>query len=129
VYPWTSRFSVISTRWKYTSPPETKRKLKDLAAQTGRRAASELVQSVLEGYFDELSRDHEMLNSRNDNLTSGRVKTVPRRRACRLVPPKKRRRATFSAGFMTGYDFHPEARLDLDEIWQSFTRIISTSPT
>jgi hypothetical protein len=30
---------------------------------------------------------------------------------------------------MTGYVFHPEARFDLDEIWESFARITSTLPT
>jgi hypothetical protein len=30
---------------------------------------------------------------------------------------------------MTGYDFHPEAALDLDEIWDSSWRIVSTPPT
>jgi hypothetical protein len=30
---------------------------------------------------------------------------------------------------MIAYDLHPEARLDLDEIWESFAGIISTPPT
>jgi predicted DNA-binding protein len=35
---------------------ETEKKLKDLAAQSGRGAVDELVQEVVEGYFNELAR-------------------------------------------------------------------------
>jgi len=34
--------------------PETEKKLQDLAAQSGRGSADELVQDVVERYFDEL---------------------------------------------------------------------------
>jgi hypothetical protein len=57
--------------------PETEKKLKDLAAQSGRGTADKLVQDVVEGYFDELGQTREMLNSRYDDLKSGRVKPVP----------------------------------------------------
>jgi len=57
--------------------PETEKKLRDLAAQSGRATADELVQDVVEGYFDELAQTHEMLNSRYDDLKSGRVKPIP----------------------------------------------------
>jgi hypothetical protein len=57
--------------------PETEKKLKDLAAQSGRGTPDELVQDVVEGYFDELAQTREMLNSRYDDLKSGRVKPVP----------------------------------------------------
>jgi len=57
--------------------PETEKKLKDLAAQSGRGTADKLVQDVVEGYFDELSKTGEMLNSRYDDLKSGRVKPIP----------------------------------------------------
>jgi len=56
--------------------PETEQKLKDLAAQSGRETADELVRDVVEGYFDELARTREMLNSRYDDLKSGRVKPI-----------------------------------------------------
>ena len=36
--------------------PETEKKLKDLAVQSGRGTAAELVQDVVEGYFDELAQ-------------------------------------------------------------------------
>jgi predicted DNA-binding protein len=58
--------------------PETEKKLKDLAAQSGRGTADDLVQDVVEGYFDELEQTHEMLNSRYDDLKSGRVKPISR---------------------------------------------------
>lgn len=57
-------------------PPDTEQKLKDLAAQSGRRTADELVQDVVEGYFDELARTRETLNSRYDDLKSGKVKPI-----------------------------------------------------
>ena len=57
--------------------PETEKKLKDLAAQSGYRTADELVRDVVEGYFEELTRMRDMLSSRYDDLKSGRVKSVP----------------------------------------------------
>ena len=57
--------------------PETENKLKDLAAQSGRGTADELVRDVVEGYFDELAQTRDMLNSRYDDLKSGRVKPIP----------------------------------------------------
>ena len=57
--------------------PETEKKLKDLAAQSGRGTPEELVQDVVEGYFDELAQTREMLNSRYDDLKNGRVKPIP----------------------------------------------------
>jgi predicted DNA-binding protein len=56
---------------------ETERKLKDLAAQSGRGTAEEFVQDVVEGYFDELAQTRRTLDSRYDDLKSGRVKPVP----------------------------------------------------
>ncbi len=56
--------------------PETEEKLKELAAQSGRETADELVRDVVEGYFDELARTRNMLNSRYDDLKSGRVKPI-----------------------------------------------------
>jgi len=57
--------------------PETEKKLRDLAAQGGRGTPDEIVQDVVEGYFDELARTRETLNSRYDDLKSGRVKPIP----------------------------------------------------
>jgi hypothetical protein len=57
--------------------PGTEKKLMDLAAQSGRKTADELVQDVIEGYFDELAQTRTMLNSRYDDLRSGKVKPIP----------------------------------------------------
>ena len=56
---------------------ETEEKLKDIALQSGCGTPDELVQDVVEGYFDELVQAREMLNSRYDDLKSGRVKPIP----------------------------------------------------
>jgi len=58
--------------------PDVEKKLRDLATQSGRRTADELVRDVIEGYFDELAQTREMLNSRYDDLKSGRVKPISR---------------------------------------------------
>jgi hypothetical protein len=55
--------------------PDVEKKLNDLAAQSGRRA-DELLQDALAGYFDELARARGMLNSRYDELKSGRVQPI-----------------------------------------------------
>ena len=55
--------------------PDVEKKLNDLAAQSG-RGADELLQDALAGYFDELAQTRDMLNSRYDELKSGRVKPI-----------------------------------------------------
>jgi len=55
--------------------PDIERKLNDLAAQSG-RGADELLLDALAGYFDELAETRDMLNSRHDELKSGRVKPI-----------------------------------------------------
>jgi hypothetical protein len=57
--------------------PETEQKLKDLVAQSGRGTPDELVRDVVEGFFDELGQTQKMLDSRYDDLKSGRVKPLP----------------------------------------------------
>jgi len=71
------RFSRILKGMEVPFAPETEKKLKDLAAQSGRGTPEELVQDVIEGYFDELAQAREMLNSRYDDLKSGNVKPIP----------------------------------------------------
>ena len=56
--------------------PETEKKLKDLSAQSG-RGTDDLVEDAMAGYVDELLQAREMLNSRYDELKSGRVKPIP----------------------------------------------------
>jgi hypothetical protein len=55
--------------------PELEKKLKDLTAQTG-RDAGELLQDVVAGYVDELAGVREMLDTRYDDLKSGRAKPI-----------------------------------------------------
>ncbi len=54
---------------------ETEKKLKDLSAQSG-RGTDDLVEDAMAGYVDELAQTREMLNSRYDDLKSGRVKPL-----------------------------------------------------
>jgi hypothetical protein len=56
--------------------PEMEKILTDLATETGREPG-ELLQDAMAGYFDELVRTREMLNSRYGDLKSGRVKPIP----------------------------------------------------
>src|SRR5579862_4323924 len=56
--------------------PETEKKLKELAAASGRRT-DDLVEDAMAGYVDELIKLREMLNRRYDDLKSGRVKPIP----------------------------------------------------
>jgi predicted DNA-binding protein len=56
--------------------PELERKLNDLASKTG-RGADELVQDVVAGYVDELAGVREMLDSRYDDIKSGKAKLIP----------------------------------------------------
>jgi len=55
--------------------PDFEKKLNDLAAQSG-RGADELVQDALAGYLDELVKVRDMLDSRYDDLKSGKVKPI-----------------------------------------------------
>jgi hypothetical protein len=69
-------FSRILNGMEVNFTPETEKKLKDLATQSGGGTADELVQEVVEGYFDGRAQAHEMLDSRYDDLKSGRVKPI-----------------------------------------------------
>ena len=55
--------------------PDAEKKLNDLAAQSG-RGTDELLQDALAGYLDELTGTRIMLDSRYDDLKSGRVKPI-----------------------------------------------------
>jgi hypothetical protein len=57
--------------------PETEKKLTDLAAQSGCRA-DDLVEDATAAYVDEVLQTRDMLNSRYDDLKSGRVKPISR---------------------------------------------------
>ncbi len=55
--------------------PDLQAKLDELATATG-RPTDELVEDVVAGYFDELARTRDVLDSRYDDLKSGRVKLI-----------------------------------------------------
>lgn len=57
--------------------PETEKKLKDLSTQSG-RGTDDLVEDAMAGYFDEVLQARQMLNSRYDDLKSGKVKPISR---------------------------------------------------
>jgi predicted DNA-binding protein len=55
--------------------PEIQARLDRLANETG-LAKDELVQDAMPGYLDELERTREMVDSRYDDIKSGRVKPI-----------------------------------------------------
>ena len=55
--------------------PELEAKLAQSAAQQG-CDPDQLVQDVVEGYFDEVAQMRDLLDTRYDDLKSGRVKPV-----------------------------------------------------
>ncbi len=55
--------------------PDTQAKLQQLEAETGRPAA-EFVEDAMAGYFEELAQVRHALDSRYDDLKSGRVKPI-----------------------------------------------------
>lgn len=56
--------------------PELEKKLNDLAELSG-RPADEIVQDAVAGLFDDVSETRDMLDSRYDDIKSGRVKLIP----------------------------------------------------
>ncbi len=55
--------------------PEIQARLDRLATESG-RSRDELVQDAMPGYLDELERTRGMLDSRYDDLKSGKVKPI-----------------------------------------------------
>jgi predicted transcriptional regulator len=56
--------------------PDLQAKVDTLAIETG-RPTGELVEDAVAGYFEELAQKRDMLNSRYDDLKTGRVKSIP----------------------------------------------------
>ena len=71
--------------------PETARKLKDLATTSG-RAPDDIVEDALAGYLEEVASVRERLNSRYDDLKSGRVKPVEGEEVFRKLREKSEHR-------------------------------------
>jgi len=55
--------------------PEVENKLRNLATESGRRT-DELVEDALAIFLDEVAQTRDMLNSRYDDLKSGRAKPI-----------------------------------------------------
>jgi predicted transcriptional regulator len=55
--------------------PETESRLQELATKSG-RAPNDLIEDAMAAYLQELSQVREMLDSRYDDLKSGRVKPI-----------------------------------------------------
>ena len=56
--------------------PATEKKLNALAMQSGRRT-DDLVEDAMAGYLEEVVQVRDRLDSRYDDLKSGRVKPIP----------------------------------------------------
>jgi predicted transcriptional regulator len=55
--------------------PETESRLQELATKSG-RAPNDLIEDAMAAYLQELAQVREMLDSRYDDLKSGRVKPL-----------------------------------------------------
>jgi len=55
--------------------PETESRLHELAQKTG-RAANDLVEDAMAGYLEEVAQLRSAIDSRYDDLKSGRVKAI-----------------------------------------------------
>ena len=73
--------------------PETESRLQELAAKTG-RAPNDLIEDAMAGYLQELSQVREMLDSRYDDLKSGRVKPIDGEEAFATLRRKSEDRRT-----------------------------------
>jgi hypothetical protein len=56
--------------------PDLQAKIDQLVSETG-RSPDKLLEDAMAGYVPELVQTREMLNSRYDDLKSGRVKPIP----------------------------------------------------
>ena len=70
---------------------DTAKKLSDLAETSG-RAPEDIVEDALAGYFEEVASVRETLDSRYDDLESGRVKAIDGEAAFTKLREKSERR-------------------------------------
>jgi hypothetical protein len=71
--------------------PETAKKLNDLSRASG-RPAEDIVEDALAGYLEEVTVVRKTLDSRYDDLKSGRVKPIDGEEAFRRLREKSERR-------------------------------------
>ncbi len=86
-----SRFVPYLEGMEVRLTPETERKLRDLAAQSGRET-DDLVEDAVVGYFDELSQVREMLDRRYDEMESRKVQGIDDEEAYRRLMEKTQAR-------------------------------------
>jgi hypothetical protein len=60
----------------HVNDPELEAKIDQWVVETG-RPADELVEDAMAGYFDELTKTRKTLDSRYDDIKSGKVKLIP----------------------------------------------------
>jgi len=73
--------------------PETESRIQELAAKTG-RAPDDVVEDAMTGYLQELTQVREMIDTRYDDLKSGRVKPVDGEQAFANLRRKSKARRT-----------------------------------
>jgi len=75
--------------------PETESRLCELSTQTG-RAPNDLIEDAMAGYLQELAQVRGMLDSRYDDLKSGRVKPLDGEQAFANLRHKSKQRRSRS---------------------------------
>ena len=80
-----------SNRMEVHVTPETAKRLNELAATSG-RAPEDIVEDALAGYLEEVASVRKTLDSRYDDLKSGRVKPIDGEEAFRKLREKSERR-------------------------------------
>ncbi len=86
-----ARVSRILNGMEVHLTPETEKKLKDLAAQSG-RGTDDLVEDAVVGYFDELFQLRGMLDRRYGEMESGKVEGIDGEEAYRRLIEKTQAR-------------------------------------
>jgi len=71
--------------------PATAKKLNDLVVSSG-RAPEEIIEDALAGYLEEVTAVRQTLDSRYDDLKSGRVSSIDGEEALRRLREKSERR-------------------------------------
>jgi predicted transcriptional regulator len=71
--------------------PELAAKVEQWSAETG-RPASELAEDAFAAYFAEVGEIRQMLDSRYDDLASGRVRPIPGEEAYEILKERARAR-------------------------------------
>ena len=79
-----------SNRMEVHVTPETAKKLNELAATSG-RAPEDIVEDALAGYLEEVTSVRKTLDSRYDDLKTGRVKPIDGEEAFRKLREKSER--------------------------------------